>query len=60
MSTKTFDKIAEGLIDAIAIAIAKGKADPATYQVHAPGRLGQSEPVEPARPYKQGEKKLSP
>jgi len=58
MSTKAFDKIAEGLIDAIAIA--KGKADPATYQVHAPGRLGQSEPVEPARPYKQGEKKLSP
>ncbi len=56
MSTKTFDKIAEGLIDAIAIA--KGKADPATYQVHAPGRFGQSEPVEPARPYKQG--KLSP
>jgi hypothetical protein len=56
MSTKAFDKIAEGLIDAIAIA--KDKADPATYQVHAPGRFGQSEPVEPARPYKQG--KLSP
>jgi hypothetical protein len=43
MSTKAFDKIAEGLIDAIAIA--KGKVDPAAYQVHVPARFGQSEPA---------------
>jgi hypothetical protein len=47
MSTKAFDKIAEGLIDAIAIA--KGKADPATYRVHVPARLGQSEPAKSGR-----------
>jgi hypothetical protein len=34
MSKKAFEKIAEGLTDAIAIA--KGEADPASYQVHAP------------------------
>jgi putative transcriptional regulator len=34
MSKKAFDKIAEGLADAIAIA--RGEADPATYRVHAP------------------------
>jgi putative transcriptional regulator len=34
MSKKAFDKIAEGLTDAIAIA--KGEADPVTYQVHVP------------------------
>src|SRR5258708_6272881 len=55
---EAFDKIAEGLLDAIAIT--KGKADPAAYQVHAPARFGQSEPVEPARHHEQGERKLSP
>jgi putative transcriptional regulator len=34
MSKKAFEKIAAGLTDAIAIA--KGDADPATYQLHAP------------------------
>ncbi len=38
MSKKSaFDKIAEGLTDAIAIA--QGKADPATYRVHAPADI---------------------
>jgi putative transcriptional regulator len=35
MSKKAFDKIAAGLNDAIAIA--RGKANPATYRVHVPG-----------------------
>jgi putative transcriptional regulator len=34
MSKKAFDKIAAGLVEAIAIA--KGEADPATYRVHVP------------------------
>ncbi len=34
MSKSAFDKIAAGLNDAIAIA--EGRADPATYRVHAP------------------------
>jgi putative transcriptional regulator len=37
MSRKAFEQIAAGLADAIAIA--KGKADPATYQVHAPADI---------------------
>ena len=37
MSKKAFDKIASGLADAIAIA--KGKADPATYRVHVPADI---------------------
>jgi putative transcriptional regulator len=34
MSRKAFEKIAEGLTEAIAIA--RGEADPASYNVHAP------------------------
>jgi putative transcriptional regulator len=34
MSKKAFNKIADGLKDAIAIA--KGEADPASYRVHVP------------------------
>ena len=34
MTKRAFDKIANGLREAIAIA--KGKADPATYRVHIP------------------------
>ena len=34
MSKKAFDKIAEGLTSAIAIA--RGEADPKTYRVHVP------------------------
>jgi putative transcriptional regulator len=34
MTKRAFDKIATGLKDAIAIA--EGKADPATYRVHVP------------------------
>jgi len=34
MSRKAFDRIAQGLNDAIAIA--RGEADPSTYRVHVP------------------------
>jgi putative transcriptional regulator len=34
MSKRAFEKIAEGLSDAIAIA--RGEADPATYRIHVP------------------------
>lgn len=37
MSRKAFEKIAEGLTEAIAIA--KGEADPATYRVHEPADI---------------------
>ncbi len=37
MSKKAFDQIAAGLKEAIAIA--EGKADPATYRVHVPAEI---------------------
>jgi DNA-binding transcriptional regulator YiaG len=37
MSKKAFDKIAAGLVDAIAIA--KGEADPAAYRLHVPADI---------------------